>query len=428
MDIRIEPRKLMGEVRAISSKSDVHRVMIGAALAKGVSNIAFTTLSEDIKATINVLTSIGAEVNISGTDGDYTATVCGIKKVNENAILDANECGTTARLILPVAAALCNSFTLTGKNGLLKRPFKELCDAMEPNGTKCSGSLLPIMAKGKLKSGVFTIRGDVSSQYISGLLFALPLLDGDSEIRLTAPLVSAGYVDMTLKTLGLFGINIEKTTDGFFVKGNQKYIPCEFLSAEGDWSNAAFWLSAGTISGDITVKGLDTDSLQKDKDVLKIFTRAFSNFTVYKDKKGIRTYQSDDLSGVDFNGEDIPDILPVLATVLSLAKGKSVITGASRLRIKESDRIKTTVNMLKALGADIEGTDDGFIINGVEGFTGGEVDSANDHRIAMCAAIASQRASGDVIIKGAECVNKSYPTFFKDFEKLGGKYSATDGE
>ncbi|MBQ4557192.1 MAG: 3-phosphoshikimate 1-carboxyvinyltransferase [Clostridia bacterium] len=427
MDIRIEPRKLSGTIRAISSKSDVHRLIIGAALAKGTSKIHFTTLSEDIAATIGAVRMMGAVIDLDGSDGDYTVTVTGLCAMPKNAVLYAHECGTTARLLLPVAAALSDSFTLTGSGGLNKRPFAELCEAMEPRGTKCSDTHLPITTSGRLTSGVFKIRGDVSSQYISGLLFALPLLDGDSEIQLTTPAVSAGYIDMTLDTLSKFNIKVEKTASGYRVRGNQTYRPIADCTAEGDWSNGTFWIAAGVIGGDITVNGLDTDSYQKDKDILKILTRAFATFKVYcNEEKSIRVQKSS-FSAVSFNGEDIPDALPALATVLSLANGKSVISGGSRLKIKESNRIATTVSMLKALGADIEGTDDGFVINGVSSFTGGEVDAANDHRIAMCAAIASQRATGEVIIRGAECVNKSYPTFFEDFKKLGGNYSVING-
>ncbi|MBQ6892980.1 MAG: 3-phosphoshikimate 1-carboxyvinyltransferase [Clostridia bacterium] len=427
MDIRIEPQKLSGNIRAISSKSDVHRFLMAAALANGTSAVHFTTLSDDISATVSVLSAMGAKIDVSGKDGDYTATICGIKKMPANTVLDANECGTTARLILPIAAALTDSFTITGKNGLLKRPFLDLCYCLAQNGTTCSDTHLPITASGKLTSGIYKIRGDVSSQYISGLLFALPLLDGDSEIVLTTPLVSAGYIAMTVDTLSRFGIEVDKTENGYKVKGNQTYRAVADYTAEGDWSNGTFWIAAGVIGGDITVNGLDTNSYQKDKDILKILTRAFATFKVYcNEEKSIRAHKSS-FSAVSFNGEDIPDALPALATVLSLAEGKSVISGGARLKIKESDRIATTASMLKALGADIEGTDDGFVINGVSHFTGGEIDAANDHRIAMCAAIASQRATGEVIIRGAECVNKSYPTFFEDFEKLGGRYSVTGG-
>ena len=423
MDICIEPRVLSGTIRAISSKSDVHRLMIGAALAKGTSHIRFTTLSEDIAATIGATRMMGATLTLDGSDGNYDLAVTGLSKTPRGAVLYAHECGTTARLLLPVAATLCDSFTMTGSVGLAKRPFKELCDCMAQNGSTCSSDFLPIKTSGRLCGGIYKIRGDISSQYISGLLFALPLLESDSEIRLTTPLVSAGYIDMTLRTLARFNIKVEKTSFGFRVRGNQTYRPLSEIYAEGDWSNATFWLAAGAIGEKLTVSGLDKNSLQKDKDVLDILQKAGT--TVRGDTD--IAVENTALRGTNLCGEDIPDALPALATVLALANGKSIITGGSRLRIKESDRIKTTVEMLKTLGADIEGTDDGFIINGVNSFTGGTVDAANDHRIAMCAAIASQRASGDVIIKGAECVNKSYPTFFEDFKKLGGKYSVIIG-
>ncbi len=417
MDILIKPCRLSGEIRAISSKSDVHRLLIAASLT-GYARVRFTTLSDDIMATVDVLRAMGADIDVKPIDDIFVAEVLHPCRMKSGAYLNANECGTTARLILPVAAALCDKFELTGKNGLRKRPFKELCDCMAENGTVCSDTFLPMYTQGKLRSGIYKIRGDVSSQYISGLLFALPLLDGDSEIVLTTPLASSGYVDMTLNTLAKFSIKIEKRENGYFVKGNQTYAHRGIrkfspnYTAEGDWSNSCFWLCANALGASVTVTGLRENSLQKDKAVADILGRI----------------KGETLSATDVFGEDIPDALPALATVLSLAKGKSVITGGSRLKIKESDRIATTVAMLKALGADIVGTDDGFIINGVESFTGGIVDAANDHRIAMCAAIASQRATGDIIIRGAECVNKSYPTFFEDFKKLGGNCSVTDGQ
>lgn len=421
------PSTLSGRIESISSKSAVHRLLIAAALTHGCTRVHFTTLSEDIAATVRALGELGADIALTGTDGDYTATVVGVSTVPHDAIFHAGESGTTARLLLPIAAALTDRFTLTGTGSLTARPFADLCAALGPNGTVTSDTHLPITASGKLKSGLFSLRGDVSSQYISGLLFALPLLNGDSEIRLSTPLVSAGYAEMTLEVLRLSGISIQKTEHGFFVQGNQRYHFGGAYTAEGDWSNAAFWLAAGIIGGDITVAGLNLSSLQPDRDILKIFTRAFANFTVYPDKQGIRTYRSDELCGVSFDGAGIPDILPILATVLALAKGKSIIRGAGRLRLKESDRIITTVAMLQSLGADITGTEDGFIINGVEHFRGGEVDAANDHRIAMCAAIASTRALGDVTVHGAECIHKSYPTFLSDFQKLGGNCRVIDG-
>ena len=421
MDIQIQPTTLSGSIRAISSKSDVHRFLMAAALAKGTSRVHFTTLSDDIAATVGALRAMGAVITVTGEDGDFTATVQGGGAMPSGAVLDANECGTTARLLLPIAAACSDHFTLTGKNGLCKRPFADLCDAMAPNGTTCSDTHLPITTSGRLHGGVFSIRGDVSSQYISGLLFALPLLDGDSEIRLTTPAVSVGYIDMTLSTLAMFGIAVEKTEGGYFVKGKQTYTPVAEYFAEGDWSNATFWLCAGAVGDRLTVRGLRYDSLQKDRMVLDILAKAGAKITRGENEI---TIERAPMHGIDFDGEDIPDALPALATVLSLADGESRICGGARLRIKESDRIATTVAMLRALGADVTATDDGFAIRGVTRFAGGEVDAANDHRIAMCASFASQCATAPVIILGAECVNKSYPTFFDDFKKLGGNCSA----
>lgn len=421
MDILIQPSPLSGSIRAISSKSDVHRALIASALARGVTHVHFTTLSEDIAATVSVLRTLGASVTVDGEDGDYIAAVCGITEAQSGVTLDANECGTTARLILPIAAALTDGFTLTGKNGLLARPFAELCACMAENGTATSDTLLPITANGRLQSGVFKLRGDVSSQYISGLLFALPLLKGDSEIVLTTPAVSAGYIAMTCSTLCRFGIEVETRENGYFIRGGQRYVSPLDVIAEGDWSSATFWLAAGAIGDAVTVHGLAPNSLQKDRGVLQALKRAGAVID------GEYTVRSAPLVGIDLFGEDIPDALPALATVFALAKGDSRITGGARLRIKESDRIATTVAMLRALGADIVAAEDGFRIRGVQQFTGGTVDAANDHRIAMCAAIAAQRATGPVIIRGAECVNKSYPTFFEDFKKLGGIYRVIHG-
>ena len=423
MDVQIQPSRLSGSIRAISSKSDVHRFLMAAALCNGVSRVRFTTLSDDIAATVGVLRTMGAQIEIEGADGAYTAAVTGIKSAPDGLTLDAHECGTTARLILPIAAALCGRFTVTGSSGLAARPFADLCAALAPNGTKTDATALPITANGRLRGGVFTIRGDISSQYLSGLLMALPLLDGDSEIRLTTPAVSVGYIDMTLSTLSMFGIEVQKRENGYFVKGNQTYQPVAEYTAEGDWSNATFWLCASALGSAVSVTDLRPDSLQKDKEILDILTRAGARMQT---DGGLRL--CGELTGVTADGTDIPDVLPALATVLALAYGESRITGGERLRLKESDRIATTVAMLSALGADIVATEDGFAIRGVRRLSGGSVDAANDHRIAMCAAIAAQCADGPVCIRGAECVQKSYPTFFDDFRKLGGICNVVHGE
>ena len=418
MDIYVANRPLAGRIRAISSKSDVHRFLFAAALADGRSSVHFTTLSDDIKASIAALGALGAAIRVHGADGSYTAEIDGIVKPHENTLLDAAECGTTARLLLPVAAALGGGFTLTGKPGLAARPFDALCAALAANGAQLDRDRLPITGRGGLQSGIYRIRGDVSSQYISGLLFALPRLAGDSEIALTAPLVSAGYVDMTLDTLARFGVRIEKTTGGFFVPGGQTYTPVCGYTAEGDWSNAGYFLAAGALGGKVTVKGLSMDSRQRDRRLLDLLKAAGA--VVTQDANGDITVSGGNLRGISFDGEDIPDALPMLVAVLATAAGESRITGAARLRLKESDRIATTAAMLAALGGDVTVCADGFAVRGTR-LVGGTVNAANDHRIAMTAAVLAAATDGGVTICGAEAVNKSYPTFFADLQKLGGQ-------
>ena len=418
MDIYVANRPLTGRIRAISSKSDVHRFLFAAALADGHSSVNFTTLSDDIKASIATLGALGAGIALSGADGSYTAEIDGIVKPRENALLDAAECGTTARLLLPVAAALGGGFTLTGKPGLAARPFDALCAALAAHGVQFDRDRLPITGHGRLQSGVYSIRGDVSSQYISGLLFALPRLAGDSEIRLTTPLVSAGYVDMTLNTLARFGVRVEKTEIGFFIPGGQTFTPVCGYTAEGDWSNAGYFLAAGAFGGNVTVTGLSADSRQRDRRLLDLLMQAGAAVTRHPD--GSITVSGGSLRGIDADGEDIPDALPMLVGILATAAGESRIAGAARLRLKESDRIATTAAMLTALGGDVTGGRYGFAVRG-KCLGGGTVDAANDHRIVMTAAVLAAATEGGVTIRGAEAVNKSYPTFFEDLQKLGGE-------
>ena len=418
MDIYVANRPLVGRIRAISSKSDVHRFLFAAALADGRSSVHFTTLSDDIAASIAALRALGAGISLSGADGNYTAEIDGIAEPRRDALLDAAECGTTARLLLPIAAALGGGFTLTGKPGLAARPFDALCTALAAHGAQLDRARLPITGRGRLQSGVYRIRGDVSSQYISGLLFALPRLAGDSEILLTTPLVSAGYVDMTLDTLARFGVQVEKTAGGFCIPGGQTFTPVRGYAAEGDWSNAGYFLAAGALGGNVTVEGLSAYSRQRDRRLLDLLMQAGAAVTRHPD--GSITVSGGRLRGIDANGEDIPDALPMLAAVLATAAGESRITGAARLRLKESDRIATTAAMRTALGGDVTAHADGFAVRGKR-LVGGTVDAANDHRILMTAAVLAAATEGGVTIRGAEAVNKSYPTFFEDLQKLGGE-------
>ncbi|MBE7057184.1 MAG: 3-phosphoshikimate 1-carboxyvinyltransferase [Ruminococcaceae bacterium] len=373
MNIKIMPGKISGTIKAIPSKSDAHRLMIANYLAGG------------------------APLKLEWTSKDIDATNACLKALDSGDVLSCGESGSTARFILPVAAALKEETSLTGQGRLTSRPFKELCDAMRENGASFDRDLLPMTVKGKLKSGTYELPGNVSSQYISGLLFATPLLDGDSIIKLTTPLESVGYVNMTMKVLGNFGIKVEQGENYYKVPGGQKYILPETVAPEGDWSNSAFWLAAG-----INVTGLDENSYQGDKAIVKILEDAKISGDLHIDVK------------------DIPDLVPVISVIASGRQGTTYIENAARLRIKESDRIKTVCEMINNLGGCAKELPEGLIIEGTGSLKGGTVDSANDHRIVMATAIASTICKEPVIITDAGAVDKSYPTFFEDFEKLGG--------
>ena len=375
MKIRIEPHRLFGTVEAIPSKSHVHRLMIANFLAGG-EPLKIGHMSRDMKATAACIEAL---------------------KQSEEPVLCCDESGSTARFLLPVAAALKGASCLTGSGRLPGRPFEDLCIAMEAHGVTFDSHHLPMRISGRLTSGVYEIPGNVSSQYISGLLFALPLLEGRSSIVLTAPLESRGYVDMTCQVLRSFGIEIIETGGGFTVPGGQNYILPDKIEPEGDWSNSAFWLAAG-----VRVTGLDIRSPQGDKAILKIIEEA----------KCPGEFRVD--------VADIPDLVPITAVIGSARRGRMVIENAGRLRIKESDRLHTVCKMIKSLGGTAIEQENSIIIEGTGSLSGGTVDSCNDHRIAMAAAIASIICTEPVYISDAQAVDKSYPEFFEDFKRLGG--------
>lgn len=391
MKVTITPKKLSGKIDAIASKSYAHRIMIASALADKPTKINLNTTSEDIEATKKCLLSMGAEIKEG--DGFILITPATYAK---NAILDCNESGSTARFLLPVASAICQSFKMSGKGRLPERPMTPLISQMRLHGVKINSDNLPLDVIGNLSGGRFEIAGDISSQYITGLLMTLPKCSEKSEIILTSPLQSSAYVDITIDVLKQFGIEILKTQNSFIIEP-QKYLSPEEITVEGDWSNAAFWIVLNELSKDVCVKGLNYSSLQGDMNILTA-----------KDETRIDASQ-------------IPDLVPILAVLACSKKGKTVIYNAQRLRIKESDRLETVRKSLSSLGADIEETTDGLIINGTGSLKGGECESFNDHRIVMSCAIASCICENEVIIKDAQAVNKSYPNFFADFESLGGK-------
>lgn len=416
MKVLITPSKLKGSIEAIPSKSHAHRVLIAQKLAQlqgqnKTDSLDIPTFSEDIGATKNCLVQLDKSM----------------------PYLDCKESGSTLRFMLPVAMALKDEAVFIGTGKLPYRPVSPLKEEMENHGCRflmgsknqsSSDKYKEICTiRGRLKAGTYELAGNVSSQFITGLLFALPLLDNDSELRLTTKLESAGYVDLTLDVLRSFNITINQklTDEGFIIyeiPGKQRYTEPDGLTIQGDWSNAGFWLACGALGGDITVTGLDMTSSQRDKEIVSILQKMGADITASSD--GSITCRGTKLKGAEVSVSQIPDIVPVLAAVMSQAAGASMITNAERLKIKESDRLKTVYDFLSRLGADITYAGAGLSLTGRKTLEGGEVSSHNDHRIAMAAAVASCGCAQPVIIHGAEAVRKSYPGFFRDFASLGG--------
>lgn len=395
MTVTVNGKGLRGTVPAIASKSMAHRLLICAALSNEPCEICCETLSDDINATAECLTAMGAK--ISYTDGKFYV-MGGNAAVK--ATLDCKESGSTLRFLLPVVSALGMSATLIRRGRLSIRPMNVLTDELTSHGASISedGEIMHI--SGKLRNGIFTLRADVSSQYISGLLFALTLCEGDSEIHLVGKRESASYIGMTLSALRAFGIVINETPDGYAIPGSQQYISPVRASVEGDWSGASFWLCAKALGAPVSVTGLLQDSLQGDRAVGACLEKLSADGKVLID------------------AADIPDLVPILAVAASVRHGQTIIYNAGRLRFKESDRLKTTCQVLGAMGADIKEREDGLVINGST-LHPARVSSWGDHRIAMSCAIASV-AAGSITIDGAEAAAKSYPSFWEDFKRLGG--------
>lgn len=332
--------------------------------------------------------------------------------------MPCRESGSTLRFLLPVAAAGGVSARFSGEGRLPSRPIDNSIDTLSGQGVTCkTDGGLPLEISGALKPGVFRVPGNISSQAVTGLLFALPLLDGDSEIVLTTPLQSSGYVDMTLRTLQLFGVQVQKTPTGYRVHGNQAYRPCQY-ETEGDWSQAAFFFSAAALSGELAIGRLNPDSVQGDRQAADLF-RAFG--AEVREEKGVYHVTQAALRGIEIDASQIPDLVPALAVTAAFAQGDTHIHSAERLRLKESDRISSTCAGLRQLGVRVEQARDGMTISGGVN-TSGEIiiDGCNDHRIVMAFTMAACGLNQPVAINGAQAIEKSYPLFFEDFKHLGG--------
>ena len=413
-NVNVEPSQLNGTVAIPPSKSDVHRAIICGALSRGKCVISPVDLSEDIKATIGCVETLGAKVNIS--EGVLTIDGSEMFKGNNYQIF-CNESGSLLRFIIPVVSAVGISATFTGAGRLPERPIGIYLDCLPKAGVKCTTkSGLPLTVEGQLQAGTFEIPGNVSSQFITGLLFALPLLKEDSKIILTSPLESVAYVDITINVMKKFGVIIETTDYGYFVKGNQKYIPQNYTT-EGDWSNAAFFMTAAAIKGDITVTGVDKNSAQGDKEIAEILKR-FGAKVEFTDNS-VRV-QKGDLKATDIDARQIPDLVPILAVCATFAEGITHVTGAERLRIKESDRLSAIANAINKLGGNVIEKPDGLVITGVKSLKGGTVQGVNDHRIVMAMSVATLMATDTVTITDMESIKKSFPNYFEEYNRLGG--------
>ncbi|MBR5237058.1 MAG: 3-phosphoshikimate 1-carboxyvinyltransferase [Clostridia bacterium] len=393
----ITPGHLAGTVCVPPSKSQAHRAVIAAALAGGGSQIENLVLSQDISATMQAMSCFAA---LSFADGVMTAQK-GAPVLEEELTFDCNESGSTIRFLIPLALTLGKKVHFTGRGRLLERPLDPYFDICDTFGITYERTADKISFCGKLSAGDFALPGNISSQFITGLLFALPLLSGDSTITLTTEAESVGYIDMTLEILSLFGIEVErKDVCHYFIPGGQSYKPYS-MRVEGDYSQAAFYLCANAMGSRVDVQGLSDASCQGDKAILSV----------------IRQFGSP-LSAIDLDVSQIPDLVPVLAVLATQAEGTTHLTGAARLRIKESDRLETTTDMLTRFGAQVTEGADSLAIVGKTPLLGCTIDSHNDHRIAMAAAIGATVASGEVTILGSECVAKSYGNFWQDYEAL----------
>lgn len=395
-DIIITPGKLSGKITVPASKSISHRALICAALAKGRSEITNLLDCADTAATINILNAFGAKIK---KEGNITL-VDGIETPSPSAFADCCESGSTLRFLVPVAAALGCSAEFHGRAKLPQRPITPYFTELSKNGIIFETESMPYKIKGQLKSGDYTLAGDISSQFISGLLFALPLLHGDSNIILTSPLQSKPYVDITIAELNRFGVEITETASGYFVKGDQSFVP-QKTAIEADMSQAAFFVTANALGSHIEIEGLNLNSLQGDRAIIDIVN----------DSKG---------NAFDVDASQIPDLVPILTVLAALSKGVSHITNCERLRLKECDRLAVITAELNNLGAKVTENSDNLVIEGVDRLHGGVCESHVDHRIPMSLTIASTCADAPVRINGAECVSKSYPNFFEDFAMLGG--------
>lgn len=405
--IQIRPARLSGTVQIVPSKSHLHRILICAAQGILKGDLKDLTVSiarmasEDVDVTLDCVEALGVQVSRSATEIHLQA---GGKRA-DTPVLNCRESGSSLRFLLPVAGTQTDSFRMNGKGRLPKRPMGLFAQVLGEKGltfTQEGEDFLPVHVQGCLQSGVYTLPGDISSQYISGLLMALPALSGRSEIRLTTQIQSAPYIEMTLATLRGFGVHWQGCVEeGYFtICGPVPFYADAEMKPEGDWSSGAFWVGARSLGAAIQVDGLDGESTQGDKAIVDLCARVGN--------------------GAVLDVQHVPDLVPILAVVCAFSKGKTTLTGTARLRLKESDRVQSVKEMIEHLGGTVTALEDSMIIEGQGTLRGGTVDSYGDHRIAMAAAIAGCFSQEGVKIINPYVTDKSYPGFYEDLRNLGG--------
>ena len=405
---------ICGTVNAINSKSYLHRAIICSALCPENTRILNVhNICTDVKNTVDCVKSF--------SDVDFDVENINIKSNFSKScdkIFNCGESGSTLRFLLPVVSALGFNAHFDCEESLKKRPIKDFIETLELKGAVYSNNSLPFDASGKLSGGKYITSGSISSQFISGLMFALPLLKEDSEIILTDDLQSKSYVDLTISVLNEFGIEVAKRKNGYYIKGNQRYTSPGIINVECDWSNTAFFLALGALGGSITVNNISKDSFQGDKQILNILENFGADVSIVGNSV---TVKKNKLKGISISIKNIPDLAPIIAVLGMFADGETVIYDTERLKYKESNRVEAICSNINRIGGCAESTDNKIIVRGSSDIIGGEINSYNDHRIVMAFSVASVLSQNPIIIDGAEAVNKSYPSFFEDLEAIGGK-------
>ena len=436
----LQAAELKGSVKVPSSKSIGHRAIICASLCEHASLVKQVSLSEDIEATLHAMQQFGARVDREmQADGSVNLTIKnpqmtqyfdkGMLPMDQLLTIECHESGSTARFLIPLFFLNRQHTIYVGTKRLSERPYDPYYALFDKQSifyeTTGLSRGLPLKLKGHWESGIFMLRGDISSQFISGLMFALPLISGESRIQLSTQLESRQYVELTSQCLSAFGIQLEIRENDrmeIVIKGKQRYQSCEY-TVEGDYSQAAFWLVANYLGGKIELNGLNIKSLQGDRVIVDIIEKLTEVRDQIGNNRETTTHETTTYDQVDMavDVSQSPDLVPILAVMFALTPGNWEITGAARLRIKESDRLKAITTELCKLGATIEEKPEGLVIRGKKHLHGGEVESWNDHRIAMALAIAATKIEEPVILYGSSCVNKSYPEFWDHYQQLGGQ-------